>query len=366
MNDGAARETPLQRYEADLARLGFVRDAGQLRAAQALDGVYAGLLNEAAPSWWRRLTGRGTAPVKGLYLWGGVGCGKTWLMDGFFDSLPFDDKLRLHFHHFMHAVHAELKRLENQQDPLRLVAAHFRQQARVLCFDEFFVSDITDAMLLGGLLQHLFAHGMTLVATSNVAPDELYKNGLQRARFLPAIKLLKQHTQVLNADGGTDYRLRHMQAAKLFLVPTGPAADAELAAVFERLVGHLHAESGELDINQRPIPTRRHADGVAWFGFDALCRGPRSQEDYIEIARSFHTVLMSDIPLLTADMEDEARRFIALLDEFYDRRVKVAASAAVPLGQLYAGRRLGFEFQRAQSRLTEMQTREYLSQAHLP
>lgn len=366
MNAAAARETPLQRYQTDLLRHGFAHDAAQLRAAQALEGVYGELLSGARASWWQRLRGLGASPVKGLYLWGGVGRGKTWLMDGFFDCLPFDDKLRLHFHHFMHAVHAELKRLQNQQDPLQAVAAHFRRQARVLCFDEFFVSDITDAMLLGGLLQHLFAGGMTLVATSNVAPDELYKAGLQRARFLPAIKLLKQHTQVLNVDGGIDYRLRHMQAAKLFLVPSGVGADAGLAAIFEHLVGHLHAESGALDINQRPIPARRHADGVAWFGFDALCRGPRSQEDYIEIARSFHTVLLSDIPLLTVDMEDEARRFIALVDEFYDRRVKLAASAAVPLEQLYAGRRLGFEFRRAQSRLVEMQTKEYLSQAHLP
>ncbi|MGE5625776.1 MAG: cell division protein ZapE, partial [Bacillota bacterium] len=321
MNDAPTGQTPLQRYEADLTRLGFVRDPAQREAAQALDGVYGRLLDGTPRGWWRRWVGRSTASVQGLYLWGGVGRGKTWLMDCFFDCLPFDDKLRLHFHRFMHEVHAELKALEQQADPLQTVAANLRRRARVLCFDEFFVSDITDAMLLGRLFQYLFDDGLTLVATSNVPPDELYKNGLQRARFLPAIKLLKQHSRVLNVDGGTDYRLRHMQAARLFLVPGGNVADAELDAIFGHLAGHMRVDAAPLDINGRHIPARRHADGVAWFTFDALCRGPRSQEDYIEIARSFHTVLLSDIPQLTADMEDEARRFIALVDEFYDRRV---------------------------------------------
>jgi cell division protein ZapE len=358
--------TPRQRYEADLARHGFLRDPAQERGMRALDQLYTQLLTAPVATSWQRLLGRPAPRVKGLYLWGGVGRGKTWLMDCFFECLPFEDKLRLHFHRFMHEVHAALKRFPDEQDPLRHVAEAFRARARVICFDEFFVSDITDAMLLGRLFQHLFARGMTLVATSNVQPDDLYKNGLQRERFLPAIRLLKQHTQVLNVDGGTDYRLRHMQGTELFYVPAGPEADAHLSAVFQRLVGHLDADTGPLTVNDRSIPTRRHADGVAWFGFEALCAGPRSQEDYIEIARGFHTVLLSDIPQLTRDTEDAARRFIALVDEFYDRRVKFAASAAVTLDTLYAGKRLDFEFQRARSRLTEMQTEQYLSEPHLP
>ena len=361
-----APQSPRQRYESDLARHGFLRDPAQERAVEALDQLYTRLLSTPAPAWWQRLLGRPAPPVKGLYLWGGVGRGKTWLMDCFFDCLPFQDKLRLHFHRFMHEVHAALKDFPAEQDPLQRVAERFRARARVICFDEFFVSDITDAMLLWRLFQHLFARGVTLVATSNVQPDELYRNGLQRERFLPAIRLLKQYTQVLNVDGGTDYRLRHMQGTELFYVPAGPEADAHLTAVFQRLAGHLDADTSPLTVNDRPIPVRRHADGVAWFGFEPLCAGPRSQEDYIEIARGFHTVLLSDIPQLTRDTEDAARRFIALVDEFYDRRVKLAASAAVPLDALYSGKRLAFEFERARSRLTEMQTQQYLSEPHLP
>ena len=366
MNDAATPETPRRRYEAELLRLGYGRDTAQLRAVDAMDNLQERLLVAPASSRWRRLLGRDTPPVKGLYLWGGVGRGKTWLMDGFFEGLPLPGKQRLHFHHFMHEVHARLKALPEQEDPLKTVAAGFRERARVLCFDELFVSDITDAMLLGRLFQHLFTLGVTLVATSNLPPDELYKDGLQRERFLPAIRLLKQHTQVLNVDGGVDYRLRHMQTVPLYHVPAGPEADAALTRIFEHLTGYHPGREDALMVNDRPLPARRHADGVAWFDFAALCAGPRSQEDYIELARSFHTLLLSDIPRLGPDQEDEARRFIALVDELYDRRVKLAASAAVPLEELYAGKRLGLEFQRARSRLQEMQTEQYLSQAHLP
>ncbi len=332
----------------------------------ALDLLYARLQAAPAPSLWRRLLGRPAPAVKGLYLWGGVGRGKTWLMDSFYACLTGPDKLRLHFHRFMHEVHAELTRLPGETDPLLKVAQHFRARARVICFDEFFVSDITDAMLLGRLFEHLFALGVTLVATSNAAPDELYKDGLQRARFLPAIRSLKSHCQVLEVDGATDYRLRHMQGAELFYVPAGQQADAHLLSIFERLTGRAPADASPLLINDRPIPTRRHADGVAWFGFEALCEGARSQEDYIEIARGFHTVLLSDIPRLGRDQEDAARRLIALVDEFYDRRVKLACSAAAALDRLYNGKRLDFEFQRTQSRLTEMQSQDYLAEAHRP
>ena len=357
--------SPRQRYETELQQHGFTRDPAQERAVDALENLYTRLLAAPRPRWLSLLR-RGAPAAKGLYLWGGVGRGKTWLMDCFFEALPFADRLRLHFHRFMHEVHAELKRHPDEQDPLLEVARYFRARACVICFDEFFVSDITDAMLLGRLFEHLFAMDVTLVATSNVPPDRLYWNGLQRERFLPAIRALKAHTQVLEVAGATDYRLRHMQDTELFYVPAGPQADAHLALMFEHLAGHHPGNSGELIVEDRPIPTRRHADGVAWFDFEALCEGPRSQEDYIELARSFHTVLVSGIPVFDREREDAARRFIALVDEFYDRRVKLASSAAAPLDRLYTGGKLRFEFERTRSRLTEMQAKEYLSEAHLP
>lgn len=366
MNDAHLPQTPRQRYEADLDRRGFVRDPAQAHAVAALDLLYQHLTRRPAAPWWHRLLGQPQKPVKGLYLWGSVGRGKTWLMDCFFDCLPFADKRRLHFHRFMQQVHAGLKRLKEQQDPLRLVAKDFSAQTRVLCFDEFFVSDIADAMLLGRLFEHLFEDGVTLVATSNVAPDNLYKDGLQRQRFLPAIRLLQQHTHVLNVDGNTDYRLRHLEQMNLYYTPAGPAADRHLAAFFARLSGSDNGDSAPLQINQREIPVRRAADGIAWFAFDALCDGPRGTDDYIELARSFHTILISDVPVFRPDLEDQARRFIALVDEFYDRKVKVALSAAAALEALYAGKRLTFEFQRTASRLQEMQSRAYLSLPHLP
>ena len=365
MNDAQTPPTPRQRYAADLARPGFVRDAAQAKAVAALDILYHHLLTPHVP-WWQRWRSRTAAAPKGLYLWGAVGRGKTYLMDCFYASLPFAEKRRLHFHHFMQMVHARLTALPDQEDPLRLVARHFSAQARVLCFDELFVSDIGDAMLLGRLLQYLFIDGVTLVATSNIPPDALYRDGLQRAHFLPAIRALKQHTHVLHLDGGNDYRLRHLEKTRLYYVPAGAEADAHLQAFFEHLVGGVPASSVTLRINERDISVKAHADGVAWFGFRNLCGGPRSQLDYIEIARAWHTVLISDIPVLDADLEDEARRFVALVDEFYDRRVKLAVSAAVPLEHLYTGKRLTFEFQRTTSRLTEMQSREYLCAPHLP
>ena len=263
-------------------------------------------------------------------------------------------------------VHEQLKTLSEQEDPLKLVAQHFSARTRVLCFDELFVSDIADAMLLRRLFDYLFEDGVTLVATSNVAPDNLYKDGLQRERFLPAIKSLKQHTHVLNVDGGTDYRLRHLEKTRLYYVPSGAQADAHLADFFRHLSGDGHGSAEALSVNGREIAVKQHADGVVWFRFQDICGGPRSQLDYIEIARSYHTVLISDIPQLSSDLENEARRFIALVDEFYDRKVKLAVSASVSLPELYVGKRLGFEFQRALSRLQEMQTRDYLSEPHLP
>ena len=366
MHDAHAPLTPKQRYESDLTRPGFIKDGAQERAVAALDLLYRHLLQGPAASWWRRLFTQTPPLLKGVYLWGSVGRGKTYLMDCFFECLPFAEKRRLHFHHFMQMVHARLKALPDREDPLQIVAKDFSAQARVLCFDEFFVADIADAMLLGRLLQCLFEDSVTLVATSNLAPDNLYRDGLQRERFLPAIRSLKQHTHVLNVDGEHDYRLRHLEKARLYYVPSGTEADAHLQAFFEQLSGTVHANREALAINGREISVRQHADGVVWFRFNEICAGPRSQLDYIEIARAWHTVLISDIPVLNVDLEDEARRFVALVDEFYDRRVKLAVSAAVPLERLYIGKRLGFEFRRTVSRLTEMQSRDYLAQPHLP
>lgn len=366
MNDVRLPQTPRQRYEADLDKRGFIRDPAQAKAVAALDLLYQHLTQHPSTPWWRRLLGQPQKSIKGLYLWGSVGRGKTWLMDCFFDCLPFQDKRRLHFHRFMQQVHDQLKLLKEREDPLRLVAQQFSTQFRVLCFDEFFVSDIADAMLLGRLFDYLFQDGITLVATSNVAPDDLYKDGLQRQRFLPAIKLLKLHTHVLNVGGETDYRLRHLEQTNLFYTPAGKEADMHLAAFFARLTRDALIETAPLKINQREIPVREAVDGVAWFQFGALCDGPRGTDDYIELARSYHTVLVSDIPVFTGDIEDQARRFIALVDEFYDHKVKLAASAAAPLNALYSGKRLNFEFQRTVSRLQEMQSRAYLSLPHLP
>ncbi|MGB9429965.1 MAG: cell division protein ZapE [Gammaproteobacteria bacterium] len=366
MNDAHTPLSPKQRYEADLAKPGFVKDAAQARTVAALDLLYHHLLQRPPLSGWRRLLKQAQPPLKGLYLWGNVGRGKTYLMDCFYECLPFVEKSRLHFHRFMQQVHAQLTALPDQEDPLRIVAQQFSERARVLCFDEFFVSDIADAMLLGRLLAYLFEDGVTLVATSNIPPDKLYKDGLQREQFLPAIKLLKQHTHVLNVDGSNDYRLRHLEKTRLFYVPAGAGADAHLQDFFEHLSGGVHASAEPLAINGREISVKRHADGVAWFGFADICAGPRSQLDYIEIARSYHTVLISGIPQLDTDLEDEARRFVALVDEFYDRRVKLAVSAAVPLEHLYTGKRLTLEFRRTASRLVEMQSRDYLARPHLP
>jgi cell division protein ZapE len=362
--------TPWERYQADLKRPEFTHDPAQEMAMRHLQALYEALLEQPQPSTWQRLLERvrkqPKEPVKGLYFWGGVGRGKTYLVDTFYDCLPFPEKKRLHFHRFMHAVHHQLKGLKNQQDPLRTVAARFAEQARVICFDEFFVSDIADAMILAGLLDELFAQGVTLVATSNIEPDLLYHDGLQRERFLPAIALIKRHTKVLNVDGGTDYRLRYLEQAEIYHSPADAQADRILAEEFEHIAGEAGRADVPLEIEGRAIATRRLAEGVVWFDFRAICDGPRSQADYIEIARTFHTVLVSGIPEFSKARDDQARRFIALVDEFYDHDVKLICSAARPVEALYAGQRLAFAFERTVSRLQEMQSREYLGRPHRP
>ncbi|WP_159309863.1 cell division protein ZapE [Spiribacter roseus] len=305
--------------------------------------------------------------MPGLYLWGGVGRGKTYLMDTFYECLPASiPRRRVHFHRFMQSAHYRLRWLREQPDPLRTLAAEWAGEARVLCFDEFFVSDIADAMILSGLLHGLIDEGVTLVATSNLPPDGLYPGGLQRDRFLPAIDLLERHLQVMNVDGGTDYRLRLLSRAPVYHVPADAHARTALAETFERLSPERDHETDGLAINQRDIPVLALGDGVLWVRFGALCEGPRSADDYVEIARRFHTVLISDVPIMDRDREDAARRFAAMVDEFYDRGVKLIISATAEPEWLYRGRHLHFEFRRIISRLREMQSREYLALPHRP
>jgi len=354
-------------YDNELTRLGHSEDPAQRKAVEALDDLRRRLLADKPLNWWQKLwRHKHTRELeRGVYLWGGVGRGKTWLMDLFYDSLPFKEKQRSHFHRFMQFVHHELHRKRNRADPLDVIAQQLALRTRVLCFDEFFVSDIADAMLLGRLLQSLFDQGVALVATSNCAPDDLYKDGLQRARFIPAIKSIKEYTLVLNVDSGIDYRLRHLEHAQTWF-DTTPASTAQMQQLFMQLAQNQISREQIIVVNQRKIRARQLAHGVAWFEFNDLCDGPRGQADYIELARCYHSVFISGVPQLDNTSENQARRFISLVDEFYDRGVKLFISAAVQPQQLYKGSLLNFEFQRTSSRLIEMQSKEYLSLPHKP
>jgi len=362
--------SPLQRYLQDLDKEGFVKDAAQKKAVDKLQALYENLLLDEkhrkleASRWFNKFNKKKASVVKGLYFWGGVGRGKTYLMDNFYESLPFQNKMRVHFHRFMQRVHSELQSLDNQKNPLVIVADKLSEEARVICFDEFFVSDIGDAMILAGLMGELFERGVSLVCTSNIIPDRLYENGLQRARFIPAIDLVKLHTDVVNVDGGIDYRLRTLEQAELYHFPLDEDANVNLETYFRQLAVESGSQNLELEVNGRKLSAHRHSDDVVWFEFAELCDGPRSQNDYIELAREFHAVIISDIPQLNADTDDQARRFINLVDEFYDRSVKVIISAAAPIHEIYLGGKLMFEFERTQSRLLEMQSHEYLEKEH--
>lgn len=361
---------PSQRYAAALAGKSFTADPAQQRAVAVLDRVARDLARQADRPLLGRLLGRlrGTpdAPVRGAYLWGDVGRGKTFIMDLFCDSLPPEQRLRYHFHRLMYRVHGRLKTLQDQPAPLETIAAEFASQARVICFDEFFVTDIADAMILGNLLDALFRRGVALVATSNIPPDDLYRDGLQRQRFLPAIALIRQHTEVVQVDGGVDYRLRLLESAGIYHTPLDTAAEASLEHWFQALAPDAGSAGQVMEINGRDVHLRRRAAGVAWFDFAVLCDGPRSQDDYIEIARAFQAVIVSGVPVLGTTREDAARRFIALVDEFYDRRVKLIISAAAAVDGLYQGSRLAREFRRTRSRLLEMQSKAYLAAPHVP
>jgi cell division protein ZapE len=360
-------------YSRRLAECGFKPDPAQLAAVDKLDDLRGRLIatQESNSSVVRRILDSlvGSAPrepERGLYMWGGVGRGKTWLMDMFLESLPFPETRRRHFHRFMHEVHLELKDLRNREAPLELVAAKIARDTRVLCFDELFVADIADAMILGGLFAGLFKRGVTLVATSNVPPQDLYKDGLQRQRFLPAIDLIGQHVEILNVDGVTDYRLRQLTQAGTYLSSTAPDTPQRLEALFAELAHHGTSSGDSIEIEGRPIPVIRHSSSAVWFNFFAICAGPRSQDDYIEIAREYQSVMVAGVPILDSQRENEARRFIALVDELYDRNVNLIISAAAPPKELYLGDRLSFQFERTVSRLTEMQSEDYLAREHRP
>jgi cell division protein ZapE len=357
--------SPQARYDAALALPGFFADAAQARAVNALQAVYERLLDTPPRLSWRGQRQPWTA-VQGLYLWGGVGRGKTWLMDSFYEALPFRYKLRTHFHRFMLDIHQRRRRYPGVQDPLLPIAEDLAQQVRVLCFDEFFVSDIADAMILGRLLEALLSHGVCLVATSNIAPELLYRDGLQRQHFLPAIATLTAAVRVLNVDGGTDYRLRMLEQNPTYWTPADADAEAALRASFAALAPEPGAADVDFVLHGRELRARQAADGIAWFDFAMLCEGPRGVADYLELARTHHTLIVSNVPQLGIDGEDPARRFVHLVDAFYDRNVKLLLSAAVPLSALYAGRKLLFEFERTRSRLLEMQSRDYLARPHLP
>ena len=362
--------TPWQRYQSDLQGEGFSHDAAQEQAVLSLQDLYERLTavhhgyGNGLKVWMHKLRRHEVEPQVGLYFWGGVGRGKTYLMDTFFECLPFSRKSRVHFHRFMQRVHEDLRALEGEKNPLELVADKLAREARILCFDEFFVTDIGDAMILAGLMKALFARGVTLVATSNIEPQKLYENGLQRQRFLPVIALIEKYTQVLNVDAGVDYRLRTLQQATLYHFPLNEEADRSLEDSFTRLAGESGKHWERLVVNSRYLTCRCVANGVAWFDFAELCDGPRSQNDYIELARIFHSVLISGVPQFDADKNDQARRFINLVDEFYDRNVKLVLTAAKPLLELYLEGKLAFEFQRTTSRLLEMQSVEYLALQH--
>lgn len=365
------RLSPIAKYERDLSSGGFTPDAAQRKAVEALQKLYEALIQYRAKAD-RGLLGRlfssPPQPPQGIYFWGGVGRGKTYLVDTFFDALPFEEKMRVHFHRFMQRIHAELKQLKGRSDPLPIIAEKLAAETQIICFDEFFVQDITDAMLLGTLMQELFKRNVVLVATSNIVPDELYKNGLQRQRFLPAINLIKANCEVINVDSGIDYRLRTLTRAEIYHSPLDDDADTNLKRYFSELSpDHCSRNTdGTVHINGRDIPVRLECDDVVLFDFKAICEGPRSQYDYIQIAHEYHAVLISNVPQMGSNNDDAARRFLALVDEFYERRVKLILSAAVPLENIYSDGKLSFEFKRCISRLQEMQSHDYLALAHKP
>ena len=351
-------------YHQTLVERGYKSDPAQLNAVA--------VLQRCEDDWEAYIAQRSNRLTKmlrrpplprGVYLYGGVGRGKSFLMDAFFTTVPVKRKTRLHFHEFMREVHRELADLKGVVDPLEVLGGRIAKRFRLICFDEFHVADITDAMILYRLLQSLFDHRVGIVTTSNFKPDDLYPNGLHRERILPAIALLNDTLEVVNVDAGTDYRRLTLEQVQLYLTPLGPEADTAMTAAFDKLAEHRD-ESPDLNIEHREIHARRRAGGVVWFDFKQLCGGPRSQNDYLELATRFHTVLLSDVPAMSPRLASEARRFTWLIDVLYDRRVKLIMSAEVPPEGLYTEGPMSHEFPRTVSRLHEMQSAEFLALEH--
>jgi len=365
--------TPLSLYQADLQKPNFFADDSQAQAIQHLQRLFVDLekapttANNKSGGLFSRLFKRETVQrdsIKGLYFYGGVGRGKTYLMDLFFHSLTTERKSRLHFHHFMLRVHKELTLLTGQKNPLLIIAKKFARETEVICFDEFFVDDITDAMLLAGMFEALFAEGVVLVATSNIHPTDLYKNGLQRVRFLPAIALIESNCEIYNLDGGKDYRLDRLTETEIYHFPIDSEAKALMNDTFERLAnGDKHYNSA-LTINDRAIHATAYSVDTLLIDCDSLCDGPRAVADYIEIAIVYRTIILNNVPQMNHYKDDIARRFIAMVDEFYNHHVVLIIAAEVDIDALYIGKQLSFEFQRCVSRLLEMRSKEYLQKAH--
>jgi cell division protein ZapE len=373
--------TPLELYQQDIRQHNFIPDAKQTEVVYRTQQLYDELLHSVHRhqnklallsdkllllSHRQKEKQTGNNQLRGLYLWGGVGRGKTHFVDNFYQSLPFPEKSRMHFHRFMQFIHHELKKLANKPNPLQMVAKNFAQQVRVICLDEFEVFDITDAMLLSGLLKTLFDRQVVLVATSNVAPDDLYKNGLQREYFLPAIDLIKKKTQVILLDNGIDYRSNKPETLQIYYHPLSEKTHQQIVACFEQLAPNPGNDGEIIIINGRIIPTVRRAEGIVWFDFQALCDIPRAVTDYIELAKQFHTVILSNIHGMEEADNDKALRLINLVDEFYDHHVKLILSAQVPPEFLYTGTRQALQFQRTLSRLQEMCSEDYLKHPHCP
>ena len=361
--------TPLSRYEQDLLDPEFIEDPAQRRAVERLQEVYDQMIAQppAKESWLAKLgltKDKNITPIKGVYFWGGVGRGKTYLVDTFFECLPFEQKRRTHFHRFMHRIHLERKELRDQQDPLKIIGERLARETRILCFDEFVVNDVADAVILARLLKVLCDKGVIFIATSNVEPKDLYKGGLQRDLFMPAIDLIHKHTDVFELDSGIDYRLRFLDKAETYFHPVNENAEQGMLNNFIHLAPDAGVDGAKIEVEGRELISIKRSDGVIWFSFEELCDGPRSQNDYIELARCFHSILLSDVPIMDSLKEDQARRFINLVDVFYDHSVKLIISAQAAVNEIYQGKRNEFEIQRTISRLHEMQSHDYLALPH--
>jgi len=360
---------PSEKYLEIIKLSGFSADAAQQNAVQLLDDLHlrmGQIAQVSTTAWWQNIipAKKKPATTQGIYFWGGVGRGKTFLMDIFFQSLPGEKKMRTHFHDFMNQTHLALKEKSNLQNPLKVIAQELAERINILCLDEFVIIDIADAMIMAGLLESLFESGVVLVTTSNAQPQDLYRDGLQRARFLPAIDLISRHCQVVNLDGGEDYRLLGLQQTDLYTVPHSSQAVMSIERYLKEHVTPIQQTRGNLCINDREIEFQVCAEDTIWFSFAELCKTTRSQNDYLELAKLFNTLIVSEIEVMSSMQDDVARRFVLLIDVMYDHRVKLICTAAARPEKLYLGKRLAFEFERTSSRLIEMQSQQYLTQAH--